>query len=178
MYVGILVGWWMAHSAPLLTVTGRWIWVLPVAALIEDLGTRPTRLVEYLYESKAEGIGALIAVSTLAITGYSIGMALWRLKQHWAKSGSVSVTERLVAISSVAVIVLCVLALVLQSYEIRTSALERLAACVKTRPILPARRSAAGSDRSTAWSVFPERRSAKAACGGWRNPLRPCAGPD
>jgi len=117
LYVGIPVGWWLANAAPLLIVTGRWIWVLPVAVILVDLATRPTGLVEYLFGSKAEGIGVLIATGAFAITGYSIGMTLWRANQRWAESGSSSAMQRLVTMWSVAVIVFCVLALALRFYE-------------------------------------------------------------
>lgn len=125
LYVGILVGWWMSHRAPLLVGSGRWIWVLPAAVILGDLASGPDGLSGYLFESKAEGIGVLIMLGACSMIGYSIGMALWRLNQRWAKSGSSSVRQRLVTISSVAVIVLCVLALVLQSYEIRIWSLEK-----------------------------------------------------
>lgn len=129
LYVGVLVGWWMAHRAPLLTGSGCWIWVVPTSIILLDvvrgqLHPAPVPwLSSYLFASSELGIGvAFFTFPACSAAGYSIGMALWRFNRTWAKTSSLTFFQPIVMISSPAVAVFCLLAAALHNFEIRSLA--------------------------------------------------------
>lgn len=82
LFVGVLAGWWMARREPQLISSGRWIWLAPAIVILPDIiraQLHPTGfpwLPEYLFASRAEGIGAFLLKSACSAAGYSIGMVL------------------------------------------------------------------------------------------------------
>jgi hypothetical protein len=115
LYVGVLVGWGMAHRAPLLSVTGRWIWILPVAFILPDVlkgffRSPVPSLSELLFASTGGGGGvALITIPVCSIVGYSLGMTA-SVELLRAKGSSVI---------AIAVIACSLLGLAMHAFETR-----------------------------------------------------------
>ena len=93
LLVGPFIGWAVGRKVPSFVPSGRWIWVLPAAALFPGMaGAVLSRqqvlwLPEYFFATSAnEGLGVfLFTLPACSALAYSIGMAFVAPKPGWTK---------------------------------------------------------------------------------------------
>ena len=127
LLLGPSVGWGVSRFKPSLVRTGCWIWVLPVAVVVQDAlqeirHSSLAYLPGYLFATgDNEGLGVyLLTLPACAAVGYSLGMVLLSLNDMWPPATRLRSVFRLAVLFLTAGVSLGFLGVKLHDFERQT----------------------------------------------------------